>query len=211
MKKSKIIEIFTRFKLFHSKPTIELQYSSAFELLIAVMLSAKTTDRIVNKVTKNLFLHANTPEQMLQLDVERLSNYIKSIGLFRTKASNIIKTCKILITKFNSMVPTTMEDLINLPGVGRKTANVILNVLYKKPTIAVDTHVFRVANRLGLVNTKNPLETERELLKVIPQEFWLNVHYWLILHGRYVCTARKPKCHNCFLVDICYTFSLQGD
>lgn len=203
MQKTKIREIFKRFKLMDPNPTTELHYSSPFELLIAVILSAQATDKMVNKVTKNLFLYASTPEKMLKFNFDNLCNHIKSIGLFKTKAHNILKTCQILVNKFNSMVPTIMEDLVNLHGVGRKTANVILNTLCKQPVIAVDTHVFRVANRLGLVNTKNPLETEFELLKVVPKEFKLNAHHWLVLHGRYICTAIKPKCHNCFLADLC--------
>ena len=203
IKKLKIKQIFNRFKLSNPNPTTELNYSNEFELLIAVILSAQATDKMVNKVTKELFLIANTPEQMLNLNEDNLRQLIKSIGLFRTKASNIIKTSEILLNKFNSKLPVTREKLISLPGVGRKTANVILNTLCKQPTIAVDTHVFRVANRLGLVNAKTPLAAELELLKIIPKEFLLNAHHWLVLHGRYICTAIKPKCDKCLVADLC--------
>lgn len=203
IKELKIKQIFNRFKLSNPNPTTELNYSNEFELLIAVILSAQATDKMVNKVTKELFLIANTPEQMLKLNEDNLRQLIKSIGLFRTKASNIIKTCEILVNKFNSKVPVTLENLISLPGVGRKTANVILNTLCGQPTIAVDTHVFRVANRLGLVNAKTPLAAELELVKIIPKEFLLNAHHWLVLHGRYICTASKPKCDNCLIADLC--------
>ena len=198
-----IVEIFKRFKKANPNPTTELKYNNNFELLIAVMLSAQATDSMVNKITAKLFLVASTPEQMLQLTESNLQTYIKSIGLFRTKAANIIKTCKILVEQFNSLVPKTREELESLPGVGRKTANVILNTAWQQPTIAVDTHVFRVANRIGLVNTKTTLTTELTLLKCIPKQFLVNAHHWLILHGRYVCTAISPKCRNCLIMDLC--------
>lgn len=211
IKELKIKQIFNRFKLSNPNPTTELNYSNEFELLIAVILSAQATDKMVNKVTKELFLIANTPRKMLNLNEDNLRQLIKSIGLFRTKASNIIKTCAILVNKFNSKVPVTLENLISLPGVGRKTANVILNTLCGQPTIAVDTHVFRVANRLGLVKAKTPLASELELLTIIPKEFLLNAHHWLVLHGRYICTAIKPKCHDCLFADLCeYYFNTEG-
>lgn len=203
MSLTKILEIFNRFQQANPSPTTELKYTSNFELLIAVMLSAQATDIMVNRVTEKLFLVANTPEKMITLTEQKLQQYIKSIGLFRTKAANIIKTCKILVEKFNSTIPNTIEELQILPGVGRKTANVILNTVWQQPTIAVDTHVLRVANRIGLVSTKTPLATELELLKVIPKKFLLNAHHWLILHGRYVCMALKPQCKRCLIVDLC--------
>lgn len=203
MSLTKILEIFSRFQQANPSPTTELKYTSNFELLIAVMLSAQATDIMVNKVTSKLFLVANTPEKMIALTEQQLQQYIKSIGLFRTKATNIIKTCKILVEKFNSIIPNTIEELQILPGVGRKTANVILNTVWQHPTIAVDTHVLRVANRIGLVTAKTPLATELELLKVIPKKFLVNAHHWLILHGRYICRAVRPQCKRCLIVDLC--------
>ena len=203
MSLTKILEIFSRFQQANPSPTTELKYTNNFELLIAVMLSAQTTDIMVNKVTAKLFLVADTPEKMIALTEQKLQQYIKSIGLFRTKAANIIKTCKILVEKFNSIIPNTIEELQMLPGVGRKTANVILNTAWQQPTIAVDTHVLRVSNRIGLVSTKTPLATELELLKVIPKKFLVNAHHWLILHGRYVCKALKPQCKRCLVADLC--------
>lgn len=203
MSLTKILEIFSRFQQANPSPTTELKYTNNFELLIAVILSAQATDIMVNKVTPKLFLVANTPEKMIALTEQKLQQYINSIGLFRTKAANIIKTCKILVEKFNSIIPDTIEELQILPGVGRKTANVILNTVWQQPTIAVDTHVLRVANRIGLVTAKTPLATELELLKVIPKKFLVNAHHWLILHGRYVCTALKPQCNRCLIVDLC--------
>lgn len=203
LKKTKISEIFKRFQQYNPQPTTELKYNSDFELLIAVMLSAQSTDTMVNKITAKLFVVANTPEQIIQLTAQILETYIKSIGLFRTKARNIYKTCQILIAKFNSAVPKTRVELESLPGVGRKTANVILNTLWQQPTIAVDTHVLRVANRIGLVNTTIPLTTELELLKTIPEQFLVNAHHWLILHGRYVCKAINPQCKTCLIIDLC--------
>lgn len=203
MMQKKIAEIFNKFQQANPKPTTELKYANNFELLIAVMLSAQTTDIMVNKVTAKLFAVANTPEQMLQLTESHLQIYIKSIGLFRIKAANILKTCKILVEQFNSLIPKTREELEKLPGVGRKTANVILNTAWQQPTIAVDTHVFRVANRIGLVTTKTPIATELALLKCIPKKFLVNAHHWLILHGRYVCTAINPKCQTCLIRNLC--------
>lgn len=199
----KICEIFTRFKKANPKPTTELVYHTPFELLIAVILSAQATDVSVNKATVKLFHDANTPEKILNLGVTGLKKYIKTIGLFNNKAMNIIKTCKILIEKHDSKVPNNREELQELPGVGRKTANVILNTYFGQPTLAVDTHIFRVANRIGLAHGKTPLEVEKQLLQVIPKKFIHDAHHWLILHGRYVCTARKPKCPTCLINDIC--------
>jgi endonuclease-3 len=203
MNPKKIREIFLRFQKANPKPTTELQYHNHFELLVAVILSAQATDKSVNKATVQLFAIANTPEKILQLGEEKLKDYVKSIGLYKTKASNIIKTCHILITKYHSCVPNTREDLEQLPGVGRKTANVILNTCFNQPTIAIDTHIFRVANRIGLAKGKTPLEVEKQLLKVIPSEFLQDAHHWLILHGRYTCVARKPHCPTCLIKDLC--------
>lgn len=198
-----VTKIFKRFEKLQPNPTTELNYKNNFELLIAVVLSAQATDVSVNKVTNKLFKIANTPEQIIQLGEKNLQEHIKSIGLFRTKAANIIRLCKILIEIFNSQVPNTREDLESLPGVGRKTANVILNTAFKQSTIAVDRHIFRVANRIGLTTSKSPLQTELQLLQVIPNIFVINAHHWLILHGRYTCIARKPKCAECIINDLC--------
>lgn len=196
-------EIFERFKQHNPQPTTELIYASEFELLISVMLSAQATDISVNKATDSLFKIANTPEQILALGEEGLKSYIKRIGLFNTKASNIIKTCQILISEHNSQVPNDRKSLERLPGVGRKTANVILNTAFGQPTIAVDTHIFRVSNRTKLATGKTPLEVELKLHKVTPPEFRQDAHHWLILHGRYICIARKPKCQTCYINDLC--------
>lgn len=203
MNPKKIFEIFSRFRKFNPSPTTELIYSSTFELLIAVILSAHTTDRSVNLATKKLFPVANTPLAIFNLGEEKLKEYIKSVGLYNTKAANIIKACKILLERFDSKVPNDRDSLQSLPGVGRKTANVILNTIFKQPTMAVDTHIFRVANRTKIATGKTPLAVEMKLLKVIPPEFILDAHHWLILHGRYVCVARKPKCPECFIQDLC--------
>ena len=203
MNKEIIKKIFAIFEKNNASPTTELIYHSGFELLISVILSAQATDVSVNIATEKLFKIANTPEKMLALGLEKLKTYIKTIGLYNTKAENVIKTCVILIEKFNSQVPDNREALESLPGVGRKTANVILNTLFKQPTIAVDTHIFRVANRIGLVKEKNVLSTELALEKVIPKDYLLNAHHWLILHGRYICVARKPKCNECPIEDFC--------
>ena len=184
-------------------PRSELRYSSPFELLVSVVLSAQATDVSVNKATEKLFEVANTPEQFVSLGVKRLKRYIKSIGLYNTKAENIIKTCNILIREHDSEVPADRETLQTLPGVGRKTANVILNNAFGQPTIAVDTHIFRVSNRTGLAPGKNVLEVELRLLKFVPDEYRQHAHHWLILHGRYTCTARKPKCGECIIYELC--------
>jgi len=196
-------QIFERLREANPNPTTELNYSSPFELLIAVILSAQATDVSVNKATKKLFAVANTPEAILELGEEGLKKYIKTIGLFNNKAKNIIETCRILVEKFDGKVPDNRADLESLPGVGRKTANVVLNTAFGQPTMAVDTHIFRVANRTGLARGKTPLAVEKKLLKVIPKEFLKDAHHWLILHGRYVCTARKPKCDRCIIEDLC--------
>lgn len=196
-------EIFRRFKARNAKPTSELIYRSEFELLIAVMLSAQATDVSVNKSTKELFKVANTPFKMLHLGEEGLKNHVKSIGLYKTKAKNIIKTCKILVEKYHSQIPQTREELEALPGVGRKTANVILNTAFGHSAIAVDTHIFRVANRTGLAPGKTPLAVENKLMEVVPKKYLVDAHHWLVLHGRYMCNARHPKCPKCFINDLC--------
>lgn len=198
-----IKEIFIRFRRENPKPTTELKYRTSFELLIAVILSAQATDKSVNKATEPLFKVANTPEKIAALGERKLKTYINSIGLYTSKAKNIIATCHRLIDHFNSKVPRNREDLESLPGVGRKTANVILNTCFGEPVIAVDTHIFRVANRIGLAHGKTPLEVEKQLMKNIPDEFKHDAHHWLILHGRYVCVARKPKCPSCLISDLC--------
>jgi endonuclease-3 len=203
MNNSKRYEIFSRFREANPKPETELNYNSAFELLIAVILSAQATDKGVNKATDKLFAIANTPEAIFNLGTDGLKHYIKTIGLFNAKAENIIKTCKILIEQHNSQVPDQREALEALPGVGRKTANVVLNTAFNQATMAVDTHIFRVSNRTRLAPGKNVLEVEKNLLKFVPKEFLLDAHHWLILHGRYTCTARKPKCGACLIEDLC--------
>ena len=203
MKPKIIHEIFTRFQKANPHPTTELIYHSPFELLVAVILSAQATDISVNKATVKLYKVANTPEKILNLGEKKLKDFIKTIGLFNTKAANVMKMCSILIEKFKSKVPDKRELLEELPGVGRKTANVILNTVFKKPVIAVDTHIFRVANRIGLAKGKTPLEVENQLTKVIPTEFLYDAHHWLILLGRYVCIARKPRCPECLIIDLC--------
>jgi len=203
MNNKKIRDIFLRFYKVNPHPTTELVYHNQFELLIAVILSARATDKAVNKATVALFHAANTPEKMLQLGENKLKDYIKTIGLYANKAKNIMATCQFLVEKFKSTVPHDREDLESLPGVGRKTANVILNTCFGEPTIAVDTHIFRVANRIGLAKGKTPLAVEKQLLKNIPDEFKHDAHHWLILHGRYVCIARKPRCPECIIQDLC--------
>lgn len=195
--------IFARFYSQNPRPTTELVYHTPFELLIAVILSAQATDKSVNQATHSLFAHANTPEKILTLGEEELKKHIKSIGLFNTKAKNILKTCEILIVQHQSKVPNNREELEALPGVGRKTANVILNTAFGHPTLAVDTHIFRVANRTKLAAGKTPLAVEQQLLKVIPKEYLKDAHHWLVLHGRYTCTARKPHCSKCIIKDLC--------
>lgn len=196
-------EIFVRLQAADPNPRTELEYVDPFQLLVAVVLSAQATDKSVNLATPALFRDAPTPQAMLALGVPGLSHYIRSIGLFNTKARNLIETCRILIERFNGQVPAEREALESLPGVGRKTANVILNVAFGEATIAVDTHIFRVANRLGLAPGRTPLEVEKKLLEVVPEPFRPHAHHWLILHGRYVCTARRPNCPGCILVDLC--------
>jgi len=203
MNSSKYREIFTRFRAANPHPTTELEYSTPFELLVAVVFSAQATDKGVNLATRKLFPQANTPEKILALGESGLRDAIKSIGLFKTKAKNILATCKLLIQHHGSQVPQTRDQLEKLPGVGRKTANVMLNTAFGEPTIAVDTHIFRVANRTGIAPGKNVLEVELKLLKFIPQEFRHDAHHWLILHGRYVCKARKPECAVCSISDLC--------
>ena len=203
MNPAKREEIFRRLQAANPNPTTELAYSSVFELLIAVILSAQATDKGVNKATAKLFPAANTPEAIYALGEEGLKDYIKTIGLFNSKAKNIIATCKILIDKHASQVPQQREALEALPGVGRKTANVILNTAFHQPTMAVDTHIFRVANRTGIAPGKNVLAVEKGLLKHIPKAYLLDAHHWLILHGRYTCVARSPKCGQCIIADLC--------
>ena len=203
MNKEKRRAIFERLKSQNPHPTTELCYRSNFELLIAVMLSAQATDVSVNKATAKLFPIANTPAAILSLSEETLKNYIKTIGLFNTKAANIIKTCEILVKQYHGDIPTTREGLEALPGVGRKTANVILNTAFGQPTVAVDTHIFRVANRTGLAVGKTPFAVEQGLLKHIDKGFLHDAHHWLILLGRYVCVAKKPHCPDCVIKDLC--------
>lgn len=203
MNKAKRTEIFTRLRAENPNPTTELKFTSAFELLVAVTLSAQSTDVGVNKATDKLFPVANTPEQIYALGVDGLKQYIKTIGLFNNKAKNIIAACKILIEEHNSVVPEDREALEALPGVGRKTANVILNTAFRHPTMAVDTHIFRVSNRTGIAPGKNVIEVERKLVKFIPEEFLLDAHHWLILQGRFTCVARKPRCGSCVIEDLC--------
>ncbi|WP_439258363.1 endonuclease III [Lonepinella sp. BR2271] len=203
MNQQKRIEILTRLRDNNPHPTTELNFSSPFELLIAVILSAQATDKGVNKATDKLFPVANTPEKIYALGVDGLKEYIKTIGLFNSKAENIIKTCKDLIDKHDSQVPENRESLEALAGVGRKTANVVLNTAFGHPSIAVDTHIFRVANRTGFAPGKDVVKVEEKLLKVVPAEFKVDVHHWLILHGRYTCIARKPRCGSCLIEDLC--------
>jgi len=203
MNKLKREEIFKRFQAHIDNPATELDYQSNFELLISVLLSAQATDVSVNKATAKLYAVANTPEQILALGEDRLKAYIKTIGLFNSKAKNTIATCRILIDKHNSEVPEDRAALEALPGVGRKTANVILNTAFGHPTIAVDTHIFRVSNRTGIAPGKDVLAVEKKLLKFVPDEFKIDAHHWLILHGRYTCIARKPRCGSCVIEDLC--------
>lgn len=203
MNNQKRREILERLREANPHPTTELNFASPFELLIAVLLSAQATDVSVNKATIELFKAANTPEKMLALGVEGVKDYIKSIGLFNSKAENIIKTCRILIEQHGSQVPEDRAALEALPGVGRKTANVVLNTAFGWPTIAVDTHIFRVSNRTGFAKGKDVKAVEEKLIKVVPTEFKVDVHHWLILHGRYTCIARKPRCGSCIIEDLC--------
>jgi endonuclease-3 len=203
MNRSKRQEIFTRWRDADPEPTTELHYSNPFQLLIAVILSAQSTDVGVNKATKSLFKKVNTPAAMLKLGEAGLKEHIKTIGLFNTKASNIIKTCTRLVEQHDSKVPEDRTALEALPGVGRKTANVVLNTAFGQPTIAVDTHIFRVSNRTAIAPGKDVKEVEKRLLRLVPDEFKLDAHHWLILHGRYTCIARKPRCQSCIISDLC--------
>lgn len=203
MNKIKRTEIFTRWRTANPEPTTELEFDSPFELLIAVILSAQATDVSVNLATAKLYPVANTPEAIFALQENGLKKYIKTIGLFNTKAKNVIATCKRLVDDHNSEVPRTREELEALPGVGRKTANVVLNTAFGHATMAVDTHIFRVSNRTAIAPGKDVVEVEKKLLKFIPDEFLVDAHHWLLLHGRYVCVARKPKCYECLISDLC--------
>ena len=203
MNKDKRLEIFTRFRNENPKPETELNYSSNFELLVAVTLSAQATDVSVNKATDKLFPIANTPEAIHSLGVEGLSKYIRTIGLYNSKAKNVIAACKILIDTYNSVVPESREALEALPGVGRKTANVVLNTAFGHPVMAVDTHIFRVSNRTKIAPGKTVLAVEKALMKFVPKDFLVDAHHWLILHGRYTCIARKPRCGSCIISDLC--------
>jgi len=203
MNKDKRYQILSRLRAANPTPTTELEYSSPFELLVAVLLSAQATDVGVNKATRKLFPVANTPQAIFDLGVDGLKHYIKTIGLFNSKAENLIKTCRMLLDLHQGQVPENREALEALPGVGRKTANVVLNTAFGWPTIAVDTHIFRVSNRTKFAPGKNVDEVEQKLLKVVPAEFKIDVHHWLILHGRYTCIARKPKCGSCLIEDLC--------
>ena len=203
MKKDNIPLFFATLQAANPEPETELEYSTPFELLAAVLLSAQATDVGVNKATRRLFVVANTPRKILDLGEEKLAEYIKTIGLYKTKAKNLYATCRILVEQYDSQVPRSREALESLPGVGRKTANVVLNVAFGEATMAVDTHIFRVGNRTGLAPGKNVLEVEQQLLKRVPQEFLVDAHHWLILHGRYVCQARRPLCERCAVVAQC--------
>jgi endonuclease-3 len=207
---SKRHEIFAHLRAANPRPTTELAFTSPFELLVAVVLSAQATDKSVNAATRELFRQANTPRALLDLGQAGLEQFIRSIGLYRTKAKNILATCRLLIDRHGGDVPNSREALEALPGVGRKTANVILNTAFGEPTIAVDTHIFRVANRTGIAPGKNVAEVERKLLKFVPDEFKRDAHHWLILHGRYVCKARKPECDRCAIYDLCEYRSKTG-
>ena len=203
MNKDKRYQILAKLRDENPTPTTELAYSSTFELLISVLLSAQATDVSVNKATKGLYEAANTPAEMLALGEAGVKNFIKTIGLFNTKAANVIKTCRILVEEHDSVVPDNRKDLEALPGVGRKTANVILNTAFGQPTMAVDTHIFRLSNRINFAPGKNVVDVEKKLLKVIPDEFMIDAHHWLILHGRYICTARNPRCGACVIYELC--------
>lgn len=203
MNATKRYDIFACLRKSNPHPTTELEYQTPFELLIAVILSAQATDKSVNQATRKLFLHASSAEKILALGEEGLVNFIQRIGLYRSKARNILRTCQLLVDHYHGEVPHLREQLEQLPGVGRKTANVVLNTAFGQPTIAVDTHIFRIANRTGLAPGKTVFEVEQKLLKWVPKEFKQNAHHWLILHGRYVCKARKPECENCSIVHLC--------
>ena len=203
MEKSAISEMFRRFQKDNPEPASELEYVNAYTLLVAVVLSAQATDKSVNIATKPLFKVVTNPEDMVALGEEKLISYIKSIGLYKTKAKHIIELSEKLISDFNSEVPQNRKDLMSLPGVGQKTANVVQNVLFKMPTMPVDTHIFRVSHRIGLSESSTPNAVEEDLLKIIPDKFAFNAHHWLLLHGRYTCTARNPKCDDCIISDLC--------
>lgn len=203
MNLAKRTEIFSRFQAANPKPTTELEYETTFQLLIAVILSAQATDVSVNLATRKFFPEHGTPQGIVDLGLEALTEYIKTIGLYRTKAANVMKTCQILLEHYDGEVPDSREALESLPGVGRKTANVVLNTAFGHPVIAVDTHIFRVANRTRIATGKTVLEVERRLERLIPKQFLKDAHHWLILHGRYVCVARKPKCPQCGIADLC--------
>jgi endonuclease III len=203
MNATKRAEIFRRLQAANPHPETELEYSSPFELLVAVVLSAQSTDKSVNLATRNLFPKANTPKDILALGEMALKDYIRTLGLYQSKAKHIIQTCRQLIDLHKGQVPANRTELEKLPGVGRKTANVILNVAFGQPTIAVDTHIFRVSNRTGIASGKTPLEVEKKLLRNVPAEFMPHAHHWLVLHGRYICQARKPQCVRCPILDLC--------
>ena len=203
MNNDKRTAIYAKLRELDPNPDTELHYQSPFELLVSVILSAQATDISVNKATNNLYPVANTPEKIFELGVDGLKPYIRTIGLFNSKAENIIKTCRILIDEYGCEVPRSREDLERLPGVGRKTANVILNTAFGEPTIAVDTHIFRVSNRTGIAKGKTPIEVEKRLVRLTPDEFKKDAHHWLILHGRYICKARKPMCGQCPIIEWC--------
>jgi endonuclease-3 len=203
MNPAKRLEIFRRFREANPHPTTELEFTTPFELLIAVLLSAQSTDVGVNKATRRLYAVANTPQKILDLGIDELKSYISTIGLYNNKAKNVMATCQILVDQYGGEVPESREALEALPGVGRKTANVVLNTAFGQPTMAVDTHIFRVSNRTRIAPGKDVDEVEQKLLKFVPKEYLHDAHHWLILHGRYTCVARKPKCWNCLIVDLC--------
>lgn len=203
LSEKEIFEVFKRFREQNPKPESELKWTSAYTLLVAVVLSAQATDKSVNKATEVLYQVADTPKKMMKLGEENLISYIRSIGLYKTKAKHVIELSKIILEKFNGEVPKTREELESLPGVGRKTANVVLNVVYGEATMPVDTHLFRICPKIGLAKGATPLEVEKSLLERIPSEFLGKAHHWLLLHGRYTCTARAPKCDDCLIFDIC--------
>jgi len=203
MNPAKRQEIFTRLREANPNPETELEYTTPFELLIAVLLSAQATDVGVNKATRKLYPVANTPQAILDLGLDELTEYIRTIGLYKTKAKNVMATCQILVEQHGGEVPQTREELERLPGVGRKTANVVLNTAFRQIAMAVDTHIFRVSNRTGIAPGKNVDIVEQKLMKFVPKEFLMDAHHWLILHGRYTCIARKPKCWNCIIADLC--------
>ncbi len=203
MNREKREAIFARLRQQDPTPTTELRYQTPFELLVAVILSAQATDVSVNKATDRLYKVANTPQDLLKLGATGLTRYVKSIGLFNSKVKNILATCRLLVDRFDGQVPATREELESLPGVGRKTANVVLNTAFGEPTIAVDTHIFRVANRTGIAKGKTPREVEDRLMRLVPQTYKKDAHHWLILHGRYVCQARRPRCAECLISDLC--------